>query len=79
MSKLPYVIFVGPSTPVSYLTQEPDETEGEGEEVTWPARTANPELAIKFTDFTAARAALRQAVKRFPTYEFRLDVLRVMA
>ncbi|SDO77762.1 hypothetical protein SAMN05216303_102329 [Rhodoferax sp. OV413] len=72
--KLPYVIFIGPSLLVSYLAQEPDESDGE--ESTEPARTADLELAIQFTDFTEARAALRLATKRFPTYEFRLDVLK---
>lgn len=72
--KLPYVIFIGPSMPFSYLAPQPDESDGE--ESTGPARTADPELAIQFTDFTEARKALRLAVKRFPTYEFRLDVLK---
>jgi len=68
-----YIILVAPELPRSYLGAEPEEDDGEP--LVGPARTADLELALIFTDFVSARAALRAAVKRYPAHQFRLDVV----
>lgn len=67
-----YVILVSPADPRSYLTGEHDECDGES--AISPDRTTDVEMALRFSDFAQCRTALRKAITRWPTHEFRIDV-----
>lgn len=69
-TRKPYVIRIAPEVPASFLTLASDE----GDEPTGPARTSDEALALKFTNFTDARAELRAQVKMWPGFLFRLGL-----
>lgn len=74
--KKSYVILVAPETPRLYLAAESDENDGEP--ATMPDRTADVEHALIFSDFVTAREAMRAAVKRYPSHQFRIDVINAI-
>lgn len=74
--KKDYVIRVAPAAPVSFLALASEEDE---EPAAGPARTSDPDLALRFTNFQQARTELRAQVKRWPTSAFKMDVIEPKA
>lgn len=71
--KKDYVVLVGGGVGHRWLSH--DSIEDDGYRPTYPPTTTDPELAYRSTSHSEIQMVLRATVRRYPTNEFRIDVL----
>ncbi|WP_199032186.1 hypothetical protein [Ralstonia sp. ASV6] len=68
-----FVILIYPDEPRGYLTLESDEDDGEVS--VYPPRTRDLDMALRYGNEGEAQSALDEAVKRYPSNSFRIDMV----